>query len=182
VELMATITEALAEVYASNPQGEVVLTTLELRHSSFIDEAGNPAPIRVVADYNHLVATLERDAPLNAGQNVTFTAVAFQFALPSMEEGQAPQIDIVIDGASAEIIGHLESAVTQTEKIECTHRRFLASNPAAGPHDEEPLTLYIASAKATLTRVTATAALTDINNSPFPSDVYSPDVFPGLVR
>jgi hypothetical protein len=77
---MATITEALAEVYASNPQGEVVLTTLELRHSSFIDEAGNPAPIRVVADYSDLVAKLERDAPLNAGQNVTFTAVAFQFA------------------------------------------------------------------------------------------------------
>jgi hypothetical protein len=84
---MATITEALAEVYASNPQDEVVLTTLELRHSSFIDDAGNPAPIRVVADYNDLVATLESDAPLNAGQSVTFTAVAFQFALPSMEEG-----------------------------------------------------------------------------------------------
>ncbi|ALP62400.1 DUF1833 family protein [Paraburkholderia caribensis] len=179
---MATITEALAEVYASNPQGEVVLDTLELRHSSFIDGSGNPAPIRVVADYIDLTARLEFDAPLDAGKNVTFLAVAFQFSLPSMEEGQAPQIDIVIDGASAEIIGHLESAVTQTEEIECTHRRFLASNSGAGPQDGEPLTLYIASAKATLTRVTATATLTDINNSPFPSKVYSPNVFPGLVR
>lgn len=179
---MATITEALAEVYASNPQDEVVLDTLELRHPSFIDDTGNPAPIRVVADYNDLTATLEADAPLSAGQSVTFIAMAFQFTLPSMEEGQAPQVDIVLDGASAEIIGHLESAVTQTAQIEVTHRRFLASNPAAGPQDGEPLTLYIASAKATLTQVTATATLTDINNCPFPSRVYRPDDFPGLVR
>jgi len=179
---MASITEALAEVYAANPKGETVLDTLEFRHPTFIDDSGNPAPIRVVADYNDLTATLEPDAPLNAGQSVTFIAVAFQFAMPSMEEGQAPQVDIIVDGASGEMIAHLESAVTQTAQIEVTHRRFLASNPAAGPQDGEPLTLYIASAQVTLTRVTATATLTDIHNSPYPSDVYRPDVFPGLAR
>jgi hypothetical protein len=179
---MATITEALAEVYASNPQDEVVLDTLELRHPSFIDESGNPAPIRVVADHDDLLATLEADAPLDAGRSVQFIAMAFQFSLPSMEEGQAPQIDITLDGASAEIVAHLESAVTQTAQIECTHRRFLASNPAAGPQDGEPLTLYVASAKATLTQASATATLTDIHNKPFPARVYRPDDFPGLVR
>ncbi|WP_213305943.1 DUF1833 family protein [Paraburkholderia sacchari] len=179
---MASITQALAEAYASNPVDEVVLDTLELRHSSFINADGSPAPIRVVADFEDLDATLEANAPLNAGQTVHFTALAFQFALPSMEEGQAPQIDIVIEGASAEIVAHLESAVAQTRQIEVTYRRFLASNPAAGPHDGEPLTLYIASAKATLTQVVATATLTDIHNAPFPGRVYRPDDFPGLVR
>ncbi|WP_213761980.1 DUF1833 family protein [Caballeronia sp. dw_19] len=179
---MATITEALAEVYASNPQDEVVLDTLELRHPAFIDDEGNPAPIRVVADHANLTATLESDAPLNASQTVTFIAMAFQFSLPSMEDGQAPQIDITLDDVSADIIGHLESAVTQTAQIECTHRRFLASNPAAGPQDGEPLTLYIASATANITQVTASATLTDIYNKAFPSRVYTPNDFPGLVR
>jgi Domain of unknown function (DUF1833) len=68
---MATLTEALAEVYASNPQDEVVLNTLELRHPTFVDDAGNPAPIRVVADYASATATLETDAPLNAGEAVS---------------------------------------------------------------------------------------------------------------
>src|SRR5471032_129258 len=179
---MATITEPLSEGYASNHPDEVLLDTLELRHPSFIDDDGNPAPIRVVADYDDLQAKLELDAPLDASKVVTFIAMAFQFSLPSMEEGQAPQVDIVLDGVSAEIIAHLESAVTQTAQIECTHRRFLASNPAAGPQDGEPLTLYVASATANVTQVTASATLTDIYNKAFPSRVYTPNDFPGLVR
>lgn len=179
---MATMTEALAVVLASNLREEIVLGTLEFRHPAFIDASGNPAPVRVVADFNDLVARLEGDAPLNAGEDVTFIGVAFDFALPAMEEGQAPQVDIVVDGASGVMIEHLENAVAQTQQVEVTYRRFLASNPAAGPQDGEPLTLYIASAQVTLTRVTLTATLTDIHNSSFPADVYRPDVFPGLVR
>ncbi|AEA59778.1 hypothetical protein bgla_1g10950 [Burkholderia gladioli BSR3] len=182
MELMANITEALAEVMSANPAGEVVLDTLEFRHPVFIDANGNPAPVRVVANHEDLDAVLESDAPLNPGQSVRFIGMPFQFAMPPMGEGQAPQVDIIVDGASSEMVAHLESAVTQTQQVEVTHRRFLASNPAAGPQDGDPLTLYIASAKATLTRVTLTATLTDIHNSPFPSDVYRPDVFVGLVR
>jgi Domain of unknown function (DUF1833) len=179
---MATLTEALAEVYASNPQDEVVLNTLELRHPTFVDDAGNPAPIRVVADYASATATLETDAPLNAGEAVQFEAMAFQFKLPAMEEGQAPQLDITLDGVSGEVVAHLENAVGQTEQIEITYRRFLASNPAAGPQDGEPLTLFASTAKATLTQVTASATLTDIHNKAFPSRTYTPTDFPGLLR
>ncbi|WP_186137329.1 DUF1833 family protein [Burkholderia gladioli] len=179
---MATMEEALAEVYAANPVGEVVLDTLEFRHPAFVDADGNAVPVRIVADFQDLFARLEADAPVNPGAMVTFTAVAISFVLPDMQEGQAPQVDVVVDGASREMIAHLENAVTQTQQVEMTHRRYLASNPASGPQDGEPLTLYIASAKATLTRVTLTATLTDIHNSQFPSDVYRPDVFPGLVR
>lgn len=179
---MATLSEALAEVYASNPDDDFVLDTLELRHPSFIDDDGNPAPIRVVADHQDLTATLESDAPLNAGQSVKFVAMAFQFKLPAMEEGQPPELDITLDGVSREVIVHMENAVGQTQQIEVTFRRFLASNPAAGPQDGEPLTLYAATAKATLTQVTMTASLTDVHNKPFPSRTYTPRDFPGLVR
>ncbi|MBY4866784.1 DUF1833 domain-containing protein [Burkholderia anthina] len=179
---MANITEALAEVYASNPQDDYVLNTLELRHPSFIDDDGNPTAIRVVADYESLVARLEDDAPLNSGQMVRFEAMAFNFKLPSMQEGQAPELQIVLDGVSGEVIAHLENAVTMTANIEATFRRFLAANPGAGPQDGRPITLYASTAKATLTQVTMTANLTDIHNKAFPSRTYLPSDFPGLVR
>ncbi|MEX3915971.1 DUF1833 family protein [Paraburkholderia sp. BR10872] len=179
---MATLSQALAEIYASNPQDDYVLNTLEIRHPTFIDNAGNPAPIRVVADHEPLQAKLEADAPLNAGDSVQFEAVAFNFKLPSMEEGQAPQLDVTLDGVSREVVSHLENAVAQTAQIEVTYRRFRAADPAAGPQDVEPLTLYASSAKATLTQVTTSATLTDIHNKAFPSRIYTTTDFPGLNR
>ncbi len=179
---VATITEALAEVYASNPQDDFVLNTLELRHPSFLDDAGNPTAIRVVADHEPLVARLEDDAPLNRGEMVRFEAVAFNFKLPAIEEGQAPELQIGLDGVSGEVITHLENAVTMTADIEVTYRRFLASNPSSGPQDGKPITLFASTAKATLTQVTMTANLTDIHNKTFPNRMYSPQVFVGLVR
>lgn len=179
---MATITEALAEVYASNPQDNFVLNTMEIRHPSFVDDSGNATAIRVVADYDALDARLEADAPLNPGQVVQFDAMAFGFKLPAMQEGQAPELQITLDGVSGEVVAHLENAVTMTADIEVTFRRFLAANPEAGPQDGRPITLYASVAKATLTRVTMTANLTDIHNKAFPSLTYLPSIFPGLVR
>ncbi|RQZ24166.1 DUF1833 domain-containing protein [Burkholderia sp. Bp9017] len=179
---MATIDEALAEVYASNPQDDFVLNTLELRHPSFIDDAGNPTAIRVVAGHDSLVARLESDAPLDAAQMVRFEAMAFNFKLPSMQEGQAPELQITLDGVSGEVVEHLENAVTMTADVEVTFRRFLAASPEAGPRDGRPITLYASMAKATLTQVTMTANLTDIHNKAFPWRTYLPAVFPGLVR
>ncbi|QTD91754.1 DUF1833 family protein [Burkholderia anthina] len=179
---MATISEALAEVYASNPEDDFVLNTLEIRHPTFIDDDGNPTAIRVVADHEPLTAMLEDDAPMNAGQSVRFEAMAFGFALPSTEEGQAPQLSVKLDGVSREAVGHLENAIGQTEQIEVTHRRFLAADPAAGPQDGEPLTLYAGVATANLTQVEMTATLTDVHNKAFPNRIYSPSVFVGLVR
>ncbi|WLE60230.1 DUF1833 family protein [Burkholderia plantarii] len=179
---MATRSEALAEVYASNPQDDIVLNTLELRHPAFIDANGNPEPIRVVADRAPLRARLEDDAPVNPGELVDFQAMAFGYKLPAQEEGQAPSLDITLDGVTRQVVAHLESAVTQTAQIEITYRRFVESNPGMGPVDDVPLTLYASTAKATLTQVTATATLTDIHNKAFPARVYTPTDFPGLVR
>ena len=179
---MATITEALAEVYASNPQDDFVLNTLEIRHPSFVDDVGNPTAIRAVSDHDPLVARLESDAPLNPGEMVRYEPIGFSFKLPTMAEGQPPELQIVLDGVSGEVIEHLENAVTMTADIEVTFRRFLASNPGAGPQDGKPITLFASTAKATLTQATMTANLTDIHNKAFPGRMYSPPDFPGLVR
>ncbi|NIF80133.1 DUF1833 domain-containing protein [Paraburkholderia sp. Cy-641] len=179
---MATLSEALAEVYASNPKDDFALNTLEIRHPTFVDDDGNPAPIRVVADHVPLTATLEADAPLNPGAPVEFSAMAFGFKLPTTEEGQAPQLDVTLDGVSRDVVAHLENAVAQTAQIEVTYRRFLAANPAAGPQDGEPLTLYASKANATLTQAKMSATLTDIHNKAYPSRTYTATEFPGLNR
>ncbi len=179
---MATIDQALAEVYASNPQDDFVLNTLELRHPTFVDDDGNPTAIRVVANFEPLTAMLEAGAPLNAGQMVQFEALGFDFTLPSLAEGQPPELAITLKGVSWKVIVHLENAITMTDKIEVTFRRFLAASPEAGPRDGRPMTLYASVVKATLTEVTMTADLTDIHNKAFPSNVYTPTTFPGLNR
>jgi len=40
-----TLSQALKEAYASAPSNVIIYPTLELHHSSFKDEQGNPAPI-----------------------------------------------------------------------------------------------------------------------------------------
>ena len=179
---MATIDQALAEVYASNPQDDFVLNTLELRHPTFVDDNGNPTAARVVSNFEALTARLEPGAPLNAGELVRFEAAGFEFTLPKREQGQPPELSITLKGASWKIIAHLENAITMTDKIQVTYRRFLAKSPEAGPRDGRPMTLYASVVNADLDAVTMTASLTDIHNKAFPSVVYLPSVFPGLQR
>jgi hypothetical protein len=45
-----TLSEAIQEAYAHAPSDAIILHTLELRHSDFRDDAGNPTAIRVVRD------------------------------------------------------------------------------------------------------------------------------------
>lgn len=179
---MADFTEATAEVYASNPQDDLVLDTIEIRHPSFVDDAGNPTAVRAVANFESLDARLELNAPLNPGEMVSFQQVGFKLTLPALQQGQAPELQLTIDGASREIIAHLENAITMTDKVAVTFRRYLASNPSAGPQDKRPMTLYASVVKATLANVTMTASLTDIHNKAFPSELYLPSVFVGLNR
>lgn len=174
-----TYSEALARAYASAPEDEVVLDTLEFRHPTFV-EAGVPFAIRAVNDHSELVATLEDDAPLNGGDTVTFIPVYFTFARPSeSDSGTTPEVEISVSNVARHLIPHLDRAKESRDPIEVTWRPYVASD-LTGPHMNPPLTLTIRSITCDMMNVTARAGFGDLTNRRFPAIEYTSLKFPGL--
>lgn len=177
----SSLSAAIKEAYASAPQGEVILHTLEFRHPSFVDEVNQPTAIRVVMDHADLEAMLEADAPLNPGEYVTFIAFAFDFSLPEIQQSAVPEITITIDNVSQEIERNLALAVASPYKIEVTYRPFLSTD-LTGPQMDPPLTLTVTHIEANDFQVTARATFSDMANKAFPGEDYTAERFPGMVR
>lgn len=178
---MSTLKQALAEAYASAPVDDIIIDTLELRHSSFYDAAGNRAAIRICRDRCDFQAHLEPDAPWDAGQLVTFVAVPFDFKLPGLAEGRVPQLELGIDNIDRSITAAVEMAYQQSDPIEATYRPYLSSDPS-GPQMNPPINMVLSRITVSVFRVTSTATLNDVHNWPFPSRTYNPADFPGLLR
>lgn len=170
-----TLSEALAEAYASAPTDVVVLHTLEFRHPDFV------TPIRVVSDTEDLVATLEADAPEDPATAVTFQAFAWNMRLPDVAAGSFPTLEIEIDNVSQEIEDALEAAAQSSETVEVTYRPYLSDDLTA-PSMDPPLTLELLTARANLFKVRATAGYANLMNRQFPREDYTLARFPGLVR
>lgn len=176
-----SITPALAEAYASAPADEVVFDTLEIRHPSFVDDAGQPTAIRVVIGYEDIEARLEPQAPLHGGQYVTFIAGAFKFTLPGFEEGQVPQLKITLDGVNRQITEHLEASRASKTPIEVTYRPYLSGDLTA-PQMDPPINMVLDTVDVDVFQSTGTASMNDVHNWPYPKELYTPERFPGLVR
>lgn len=168
-----TLTDAIAEAYASAPSNEPILDTLEIRHPDFTQ------PIRVVNDYQNFDAFLEADAPLNPGEEVTFISMRFEFIRPEISKSTSPEIEMALDNVSGDIAGYLDTACQSPDLIEVTYRPYLASDPTA-PTMNPPMTLNVKSASASVFRVTARAGFGDFANLKFPSETYDDTRFEGL--
>lgn len=172
--------QALASAYASAPETEIILDTLEFRHPSFADETGNPTCVRVVNDHILLHAALEVDAPMNAGEYVDFQPVAFKFVRPSeTDSSSAPEVQLVVDNVARILVPYLDEAITSRDPIKLTWRPYLVSDLTT-PHMVPPLTMTLKSVSVNMTSVTAVAGFADFTNRRFPSIEYTSDKFPGL--
>ena len=176
-----TLSEAIKEAYAAAPADMVILHTLELRHPAFEDDEGNSMSIRVVRDHADLTARLEASAPLDAGEMVTFVAMAFDLSLPPVDVAPVPEITVTIDNVSREIVRHLDAAATSQDKIEITYRPYLSTD-LEGPQMDPPITLVLTEVEADVFRVTGRARMLDVGNKAFPSITYTAAKFPGLTR
>lgn len=172
---MPTLSQAIAEAYASAPSDEVILHTLEIRHPAFTQ------PIRVVRDNQDLLAGLEPSAPVDAGQRVTFTAFAFDFVPPPSGPQANPEVTIAVDNVSQEIGAALEQAIDSMSPIEITYRPYLASHPAQ-PEMNPPLHMTVLGGQINALRATLRAGFTDFANKRFPGEMYTAARFPGLIR
>jgi hypothetical protein len=170
-----TLSDALAEYYASADPGEVELVTLEIRHPAFT------APIRVVHNTVDVEARLEPLAPLNPGEVVTFQAYAFELQLPEVTEDGNPFLTIQIDNVSREITDNLDRAMQSPERIYVSLRVYLASALLDGPQQDPVWHLLMFDVEANVFRVTARCRFFDPVNRQFPSKLYTAERFPGLV-
>ena len=166
------LSQALKEAYAS-AKG-VIYHTLELRHPSF------SSPIRVVRDYSDLTAGLEASAPSNPNEYVLFTGFAFDFTKPEISTSGVPQMSIVIDNVSREIVANIELALTSTDLVKATYREYISTDLSI-PQNNPPVHMDIMSVSATLFQVTAVAGFPNLMNRKFPTKEYSTEEFPALV-
>lgn len=168
-----SLQDAIKEAYASAPSDEVILFTIEMRHPSF------DAPLRVVRDMQNLTATLEADAPENAGEEVLFIAYPFDIKPPDMDEYGKPELTITIDNVGREIMTYVEQAVAQRAVIDVTYRLYLASD-LSGPQNNPPMTMQVTSITATPTSITMVASFPDLSSKAFPKKLYTLEQFPSL--
>lgn len=172
--------QALAIAYASAPETDVLLDTLEFRHASFIT-AGLPYAVRVVNDHTPLLAYLEDDAPLNAGEEVEFMPLRFSLTRPSeSDSGSTPELELVIDNAARALVPYLDAVKESRDPIEITWRPYLAADLAA-PHMTPVLTLYLTTVSLNMSQVVARAGFSNMLNRRFPALEYLSLTHPGLV-
>lgn len=168
------LSEAIREAYATAPVAEVILHTLEIRHAAFTQ------PIRVVCDHRDLLARLEADAPLDAGQWVTFNAFAFEPVPPGSSQQPNPEMQVKVDNVGREISDALDLAVESGTPAEITYRPYLASDPAQ-PEMTPVMHMTLISAQLSQLSVALRAGFPDFANRKFPGEDYTAARFPGLI-
>lgn len=175
-----TLKEAMAEARAMAPTDDMEISTLELRHPTFVGEDGLPDSAWVTTDESDFEGTLEADAPVRPGQTVTFRAIAFRFVLPPTEPSARAELQIEIDNVSGILMEQLERARGDTRKVQIAYRPYLASDPSE-PQMHPPPTYDLSSIDLNPLTARATARVDIEFNGAFPRRSYTAQEFPWLI-
>lgn len=166
-----------AEMEAAYASGDVDvdhLHTIEISHPEFDD------PVRLVANSDDdITATLEDDAPYDAGESVTFSAVSFSLVEPGFdEEGQPTPARVSIDNVSGQIAAIMKHTRAGSHPIGVTYRVYRSDGLTAPGQVIRGLELT----EVEITARTASGSLTfpEKATQNFPRQVYDIDRFPGL--
>lgn len=162
-------TQALRQYWASAPRDQELIETLELRHPAF-SQAFYFASRREAVK-----------AKLEDGTEVTFQPFPFAVRLPPSDAQGAQLLDISLGNVGQQLVDELEAAGRQPkERIEVVYRVYLLTD--LGEPQNLPVRLSIDAITMTDTVLSAQAGRSDVLNRPFPTTVYTPQLFPGLVR
>jgi hypothetical protein len=165
------LSDELKALYCTAPYGEYYIETLTLEHPLF------PGGIRYIT--NRLQGW---GAELETGQNVFFEYLPFAVIPPDKAEQAAVELKVGLDNTSRALMDELENLSTQpTDPISLTYRLYLESDTTTVQNDP-PLVLEVVGVTATQTSISFVAGLLNLRSKPFPSQLYSIENFPGLVR
>jgi len=164
------ISEALKEVYATAPIDRHYIETLELSHPIF---------------GNGFFMTNQREllqGTLEDGRVVNFRPVPFTAIPPNSEEQSDIQLQVGLDNTSRELMVYLERLGRKPNvPIVVTYRVYLSDDPTTVQNDP-PLVLDVISVTATQQFVSFTAGNSNMRDKPFPSQLYTTELYPGLAR
>ena len=159
------ISDELRRIYATAPVGVYYIETLELRHPGFAAES-----TYITNEVGGL------DAGPGFYQYVPFTIIP-----PKAGEDGSITMQVVIDNVSKTLMDELESVATApTEPIIITYRIYLSNSDVV--QNDPPLVLEVTSVTADQNVISFTAGMTNLRGRPFPSMLYTTQLFPGLDR
>ena len=169
------ISQELAEVYASAPYDLYYIETLQLSHPIFAAEPV-PGSVFLTNQREPLIGKLED------GSDVEYEPAPFVTIPPNDEENSALQLQVAIDNSSRRLMDNLERlSEYPQEPVRVIYRVYL-SNDINTVQNDPPLSLEITSVTASQTAVTFNAGQTNLRRQPFPFQLYTTELYPGLAR
>jgi hypothetical protein len=169
------ISPELAAVYATAPTARYYIETLTLVHPIFRQGTNTFGTFYMTNQRDGFTGTLE------TGDVAIFEPVPFTAIPPNQEEQSDLQLQVGIDNASRELMSNLESlGETPNIPVKVIYRVFLSDDLTV--QNDPPLTLDILAVKATQKMVSFSAGLTNLRNKPFPAQLYTTELYPGLAR
>lgn len=152
-------------VYASAPAKYVILPTLEIL-------VPGADPIRVVAAYEDLTATLETD------DEVTFKAGPFEFRRPEKSTRGNQTLTIAIANVTGEAQKAVDEALESGAHVPVIYREYLSTDLTAPAI--KPIKMTLRSGVFEGIMVQIEAGYFDLLNTAWPRLRYTADFAPGL--
>lgn len=180
-----------AKRYSAAVLDDVLIPALEIRHPAILDEEGDPTAIRIVNDMGTLLGTvddvdafgwqlgLEADAPLNGGETVTFVYCPFDYVPPSQTDEAIQAGKLKIDNVARYISQYIDDLMLTQADLSITYREYWLTELTV---PSVVITQTAKSIEVNNQSVSLTANYGDIVNRNFPSVVYQPSQFRGLIQ
>jgi len=166
------ISEDLKRIYASAPVDTYYVETMSLTHPAFT------GGVRYITNAQGGWSGLLEDDTLVAYEYAPFVAIP-----PNGADQAALTLQVAIDNASRELMNELENiSETPNEPVIVVYRVYLSGAEPTVLQNNPPLKLNVSSVTATKDAVSFAASMTNIRNLPFPSQLYTTDLYPGLER
>jgi hypothetical protein len=133
-------------------------------HLLVIDHDTMPAPVRLVANTEDVVSDGE-----------TYTAFPFRCVLPPAVQGELPQLDLVVDNVTRELVDEIRSIATPAS---LTISVVLAATPDTV--EVGPYLLEVVGAAYDRHEVRLSLAAEPLLTEPYPQGLFTPGQFPLL--
>ena len=152
-------------VYASAPAEYVILQTLEVLVQDY-------DPIRVVAAYEDVTATLETD------EEVTFLAGPFDITRPSKNSSGQQTITFSIANVTGEAQKAVEQALTNDSEVPINYREYISTDLTAPAGPVYKMIMRGGTFQGLMVQIEA--GYYDLLNTQWPRKRYTADFAPGL--
>lgn len=152
-------------VYASAPSSDVILPTMEILVPGY-------EPIRVVAAYEDLTATLETD------ETVTFKQGPFEYKEPSKDTNGQQTLTFSIANVTGEAQQAVEYALENDVEVAVNYRVFLSTDLTAPA--KTPYKMILRGGQFQGMMVEIEAGYFDLLNTQWPRKRYNNEEHPGL--